>query len=792
MYIGIAASIFDVLLCYFVLTKYNEGTQSHRFRILVFIITVSAFLEWIRPILGLLPYTPLNYLIKRLVQSLCYIGSTGVAFFFQNYLDSFLSSEKRIRAILRKANIGLYIVYCLILFLNTFTGWVASYDELSHVWTHGPLYIYVGYLFPAYYMTFCLLFFFKDIKKMERRVQETMFASIIVGGAGVIVQPFLHGAVRLTAFCTSIAIYLWYFAVENYDYHKLLEVTKKLKEAEKKALAANNAKSAFLANMSHEIRTPMNAVLGLDEMILRTDNKAEIDEYARNIQSSGRTLLAIINDILDFSKIESGKMQIINAPYKLTEVIQDVSRMIAMRAQKKDLKFETNFDPSLPNELNGDEVRVKQIMINILNNAIKYTESGSVSFNVSYIKDGDSLTNDKKEWNEGDSVSLFISIKDTGIGIKKEDLGSLFNSFERVDETRNRSIEGTGLGLSIVHSLINLMGGNIAVTSEYGKGSEFTVVLPQKVLGKGHIADSADDETEEKKDFITEHKIAPNANILLVDDNNVNLIVARGLLKYTKAHITTCTSGQECLRLMAEQKFDIIFLDHMMPELDGVETLNRTRNLENNKNKNTPIIALTANAMAGMREQYLVWGFTDYLSKPIDSNAMYAVLYKYISKDLIQSVDENDSSVANIIEEKPKVSAPKPITALVREPPAPCRSEVPEKEKHESSGAENVLVSDFCKNCLETKKRLIRFLMSEDWSGYRDVMHNLEEQSSRLALVQLSVAAQRLEKASGDVLNGVDAIDNIDFIHSYHTSFVHLYDESVGDLQNKTSYKSST
>lgn len=400
-----------------------------------------------------------------------------------------------------------------------------------------------------------------------------------------------------------------------------------LTEARILADRANESKSIFLANMSHEIRTPINAVLGMDEMILRENDLDNIRNYAQNIRTAGKTLLAIINEILDFSKIESGKMELVNANFALDTSLFDLTNSIFLRAKEKNLTFETDLDPSTPKILYGDEIRVKQIVMNLLTNAVKYTEKGTVHLTMSYNKIDDN------------KIILRFIVKDTGIGIKEEDMSQLFASFKRLDDLKNRSIEGTGLGLNIVDSLLNLMGGTIQVESEYKKGSTFTVSLPIMVMDWSPIGsiEKMDKLSPEfvpfKADFI-----APEATILSVDDNRVNLKVFKGLLKETQIRIDAVTSGEQCLEFVKKKKYDIIFLDHMMPGMDGVETLEKLRTLENNLSKDAPVIVLTANALNGVEEKYYGYGFDGYLAKPIDYDALEAMIKKLLPSELIHKV----------------------------------------------------------------------------------------------------------------------------------------------------------
>lgn len=402
----------------------------------------------------------------------------------------------------------------------------------------------------------------------------------------------------------------------------LNKVNEELAVAVEDANNANLSKSQFLANMSHEIRTPINAILGMNEIAIRECDNEKLLSYMEDIRNAGNNLLYIVNDILDFSKIEAGKIEIFEEEYEISRLLKDVMDLISIKANEKNLSFSIKADENMPSVVSGDVNRIRQIMINILNNAVKYTPSGSVDMTISATN----VDNDKCE--------IEFIVKDTGIGIKEEDIGALFDSFSRFDEKKNRSIEGTGLGLAITNKLITTMGGKVSVESVYGEGSSFTVTLPQKVIDSKPLGDfniAAKNSGRKKKERI--HIDAAGVDILIVDDNRVNLAVAKGLLKPTKANVDTCTSGKDCLEKIREKHYDIILLDHMMPEMDGIDTLEAARKLADNKCIDSAYIALTANAISGIREKFIKFGFDDYVSKPIDSELLEKTLAKYIKKD---------------------------------------------------------------------------------------------------------------------------------------------------------------
>lgn len=402
---------------------------------------------------------------------------------------------------------------------------------------------------------------------------------------------------------------------------------RKLEVAAIAANQANEAKSQFLSTMSHDIRTPMNAIVGMNEMILRNSHDEEILTYANNIKMAGTTLLAIIKDILDFSKIEAGKMELVLESYNFVSLLNDLVNMVTCKAEEKGLFFELNVDRNIPRVLIGDEIRIKQIITNILSNAVKYTKEGGITFTITSTK------SDKRQ----DEVSLHVEIKDTGVGIKKEDLDKLFIAFERIEEKKNRDVEGTGLGMAIAQSFLNMMGSKIYVESEYGVGSVFSFELRQTVVDWEAIGEYE----EAFKQFRSEQKAykakfeAPEAKILIVDDTEINLKVLSSLLRETKIQIDTADSGDACISKFKTKHYDIIFLDHMMPGKDGIETIKEMRTLKDTANENTPVICLTANAISGMREKYIEAGFDDYLTKPIDTVKLENMILNYLSTDLV-------------------------------------------------------------------------------------------------------------------------------------------------------------
>lgn len=604
------------------------------------------------------------------------------------------------------------------------------------------------------------------------------------------------------------------------------------------AKEANKAKSRFLANMSHEIRTPMNAILGMVELILREDITDSVREKAHNIQTAGTSLLAIINDILDVSKVESGKMVIGEEEYQFTSLMNDVINMISVRLLDKNVELFANIDPNIPNVLKGDPIRIRQILINLLTNAVKFTQEGSITIDAGFRL-------------HGEYAVLMINVTDTGMGITKENLSKLFNSFERLDEARNRHIEGTGLGLSICRDLLELMNGSISVRSEYQKGSTFSVVIPQKIVSKEAMI-SINDYDKERKIIIYEENeqhaqimyealqklkldsliirnhdnfinildeeditnifisqnnyekekdtilklndkeicviinfnaaiisfenaisirrpvycmnvaaaincdnnkldysssrkrikfIAPDTSVLVIDDNLINLEVIKGLLNYYKINVRTALSGMEGINIIKEEKFDLVLLDYMMPNMDGVQTLNEIRNLEGEYYKNVPISALTANAVSGARDMLIGMGFQEYISKPIDVDKLERVLLEFLPKEAVQITDDEadkESHLEKGIEMADKICIEGIDTdeAMKR-----CNNDI-----SVYNDILNVVIKEGMHRCNDIKE----IFESENIDRYVVEVHGLKGAMASIGAIKLSEHAKKHEFAGKD------------------------------------------
>lgn len=535
-----------------------------------------------------------------------------------------------------------------------------------------------------------------------------------------------------------------------------------------RAVAASEAKSSFLSSMSHEIRTPINAVLGMNEMILRETKDKKILDYSTNIRNAGKTLLSLINSILDFSKIEEGKMEIVPVTYDTAGMVNNIIASVDERAKAKKLRFLKEIDKNLPSKMIGDDVRLQQVIVNILTNAVKYTEDGHVRLTI------------KEQKREGDEVELYVAVLDTGIGIRKEDLPNLFKSFERLDLEKNHSIEGTGLGMAIVTNLLKMMGSEIQVESEYGKGSVFHFTIRQKIADASPMGDykNAVITTNVNKNMRLPH--AEKAKVLVVDDNEMNLKVAKNLLGLFGISAELANSGQVALYRCRRDHFHIILLDHMMPKMDGKETLERMRK-EELIDENTKVIALTANAIQGAEEDYLKSGFDGYISKPIEMTTLEKALRKYLPEEVFKedTAAKEDNASEEILEFAPAAeentgnSRPESFTDVLK-------AKGYETDQALTFCAGDVdfykeILSDYVANFEENKAELDKSFEIENWHDFEIKVHALKSVSKTIGATKLSEKAYELEKAASKA--------DTDFLGEHYEAFMAQYAGVVEDLK---------
>lgn len=539
----------------------------------------------------------LVYLLIWITLMTAYIYVISVNGFKKKSKERTKNQEKNsrfLKFLIILATISVLLVIVLPLYSNRSNG---------RIYTYGPSAV-ISYMISGICIFVWLICMFKNFKNLKSKKYLPMFAYMTIGLIATAIQAIYPEILIITSMETFIT-FLMYFTIENPD----MKMIEQLNIARDQAEKANRAKSDFLSNMSHEIRTPLNAIVGFSQALQEEDLPDSAKDEVSDIVSASNSLLELVNGILDISKIEADKLEIVNTEYSFKNVYNDLVALTRARMGEKPLDLRLSYDESIPSVLYGDHTRVKQIILNLLTNAVKYTKEGYVSFKVSSVI-------------EGDVCRLIVSVEDSGIGIKNENIDKLFMKFERFDLDKNITIEGTGLGLAITKKLVDLMHGKIVVQSVYGKGSKFTVALDQKIVrGKEAVLES-----HEAKVELFE---VPDKKVLVVDDNKINLKVAARLLSNYKVNVELVESGFECLEKVKTNTYDLILMDDMMPKMSGVETFHK---LKENNSFNTPVVALTANAITGMKEKYLSEGFNGYLSKPIDKLELNIIMKKYLKK----------------------------------------------------------------------------------------------------------------------------------------------------------------
>ncbi|MCR5090822.1 MAG: response regulator [Oscillospiraceae bacterium] len=653
-------------------------------------------------------------------------GALMTAYYGLRYILTCFHIERRIDRIIDMAGAAVYI---LILLLNLRSEIMFTFRD--HEYIKGPLY-QISYFIQYYYITHAALLMLLHRKELDSKPLFLNTFYVIIPVIAGIIQIFFP-YVLLTFFAGAVASLFMIFSLETADYQNLQRAMTALEQARTEAMEANRAKSEFLARMSHEIRTPINGILGMNTMILKENRDPEIADYASAIDSAGNGLLSLINDILDLSKVESGKMELVEVDYRLSTLINDCYHMVASQAKEKGLSLSVEIEPELPSCLHGDEVRIRQILVNLLNNAVKYTEQGSVLLSVS----------GRREDRAGEKeITLLFRVSDTGIGIRREQQKKLFELYERTDEIRNRNIEGSGLGLPIAALLVKLMHGEIGLASEYGKGSVFMVALPQEIRDDQAVGPVVLRGSGESVRTL----YAPLLHILVVDDVELNLKVVRGFLKESGIQLDTAKSGMECLQLVRERHYDIVFMDHMMPEMDGIETFRRMRTAEYAKNADTPVIMMTANAIVGAQEEYLKLGFSDYLSKPLTQSQLFRCIAAH--------TDETRYAWHTPGEPEPAELSPEPDRRLGED-------SLRETWSTRLSFLDLDYALPFCGDSMDFYLELLRDFINEDrskaicesyekedWVNYEVQIHALKSASKLIGAMRLSELSLEQELAA--------------------------------------------
>ncbi len=618
MILETAAIFYDIILLGFLFTQGRLVSENgKRFRFLAISISLLTLVEILGPITR--AWDAKYHIIKMYldVSTFAFAFLAEVAFSGYIALTCKFNPPKGLKIV----NDIVIALALFIMFINPFTGLISNYDETEHIFVSGPLYIIAGYGPSIYFTVYSMVIFFLNLKRTDFREKIFLILSFsLVVGASVM-QPLMHGRLKLTGLFGSFAIFVLYLSLESSDYRNMVKVRSELIDAKMNANAANLAKSTFLANTSHEIRTPMNAILGMNDIILRNNNEPQILKYSADMKKAGGELLQIINDVLEISKIEAGQFEIKEEKYQLSKLVYNVESEMKKKAQEKGLHFFVHVDDKLPDSLLGDVERIEQILIKVLDNAVKFTKKGDVDLTITgkIIKQND----DGEEVSPHDTVKLSFVIEDTGIGIKEEDIPLVFDNFKRVDMERNRSIQGAGLGLSIVKNLVTLMGGRIDIQSYYNRGTRFTIKINQEVIGADRYIDHV------KVTGIRANVEMPSLlgfRILVVDDNEMSLTVIKGLLRMTKAEVVVSNNSLEGLKLLETEAFDLIFLDYMMPFMDGTEIYKKVVKDHSGVNREIPFVLMSANMTTKDIAAYSEQGFYYALSKPINPNELCQLL----------------------------------------------------------------------------------------------------------------------------------------------------------------------
>lgn len=559
--------------------------------------------------------------IPGFVNDIChriFIGTMIMVFYFVYlYVASMIEDDIKEKIHISRFNTPLLVVSLILNFILPIEYVVTDKGNYSY----GPL-AYMLYVSIVIYIIFIFIILKRYWKRLDSKKKKVTAIAMITEFLVLVVQG-IYPLALISGMGIMLVTMSFYLLMENPD----IMLAKQIQKEKQKAEEANAAKSVFLSRMSHEIRTPMNSVVGMTEILLRTDLTEEQKEYLNNIKTSGNALVSIINDILDISKIEAGKMELVEDVYDIHNVLNDVGMIIQNRIGEKPVRLIFDIGDGLPQAMLGDALRIRQVLINLLNNAVKFTDEGHISLTVK--------CNNKTE----EDISLFFMVSDTGQGMKEEDLNKLFSNFTQVDIKKNIGKEGTGLGLAISSQLVDMMGGKLKVTSKYGEGSQFFFEINQKIMDENALIS---DENEESFEFT-----APDAHILIVDDNEINRKVALGLLAPINMKIDTAENGKMAIEMLIKNKYHMVFMDHMMPVMDGVEATKYIRKMEDTYYKEVPIVALTANAMKEAEKIFEDAGINDLLSKPIDVRELYKFVLKWIPSELIIRAEGGQKDIFN-------------------------------------------------------------------------------------------------------------------------------------------------
>lgn len=621
------ASVFFMVISIACLVM-TRRTRTERYKKFL-VLMISILCGLIFDILGAVSIAAPEYFgrtVALIINTVYFFFAAFAGYAYLRYAVAFVGEQKKFDEVMIKINMALMMVYAVVLIINIRSGWIFYLDE-QNVYNFGPMH-FLCYVPTFYFIIYALVYALMHYKSLNLREMISLSGFIFIT-VGTIFQAFIAPGTLLVFFFGTLGVMIILLFVETPDYAHLQETLAELDACRIEAEKAKRVKSEFLTSVSRDIKTPMSTVLGMGELILRESKDEYITGYARDIESAGLTLMETINKILDYADIETGKLDVVNAPYRVSSLVKDIYKTCLFRAEEKGLKLNCDVGSLVPEILVGDVVRIRQIILNLIGNSIKYTSKGQVSLYVGSAP------------LDGKSIILEIKVSDTGRGIKEGELGKVFGSFDRLGDTRSRAGDGVGLGLAIVSKLTDMMNGDVRAESKYGEGSVFTVRIPQKIAEQSDLIDEdVDNPAYGEKAHEGPLFKAPEAKVLIVDDNDINRVLEAMLLKETSVVTNQVSGGKEMLEELTRTSYDVVLLDHIMPDMDGVEALRRARQIERVKNASTSFIAITANALSGAREEYLRQGFDDFVSKPVNGRRLEEAVMNLLDDNLI--TERND------------------------------------------------------------------------------------------------------------------------------------------------------